>query len=311
MQKIRIATRASKLALTQSNYIKNRLLATDSSLTVEIVEISTKGDRDQSDFLYKSSSVGFFTSEVEKALLDNRADLAVHSFKDLPTAITQGLTIAAVPQRENVADALIAADGISSIEDLPAAATVGTSSLRRIAQINHIRADLNCVPLRGNVETRVGKVKSGQVDAIIIACAGLIRLGLGDKISASLDPAKFLPAAAQGALAVQIRGEDAQLMQIVSKLDHSQSRITADAERHTLSLLHGGCSIPLGIYSQIEAGQLTMQAMISDVPAERYIRCTASAPLDQWQKCASDLTEELLRAGAREILEDLKNEKQE
>lgn len=308
MKKIRIATRASKLALTQSNYIKSRLLALNGSLDVEIVEISTKGDRDQSDFLYKSSSVGFFTSEVEKALLDNRADLAVHSFKDLPTAITPGLTIAAVPQRENVADALIAAPGISSIEDLPTASTVGTSSLRRIAQINHIRGDLNCVPLRGNVETRVGKVESGQVGAIIIACAGLNRLGLDDKISAKLDPAQFLPAPAQGALAVQIRDADTELMQIVSKLNHSPSRITADAERHTLSLLHGGCSIPLGIYSHIEAGRLTMEAMISDVPAERYIRCDTSAAVDQWQKCAADLTEDLLKAGAREILDDLKNE---
>jgi len=307
LKKIRIATRASKLALTQSNYIRSRLFALDSDLDIEIVEISTKGDRDQSDFLYKSSSVGFFTSEVEKALLHNRADLAVHSFKDLPTAITPGLAIAAVPERENVADAMIAAAGISSIEDLPAASTVGTSSLRRIAQINHTRNDLNCVPLRGNVETRVGKVKAGQVDAIIIACAGLNRLGLDDKISAKLDPAQFLPAPAQGALAVQIRSDDTELMQIVSKLDHTESRITADAERHTLSLLHGGCSIPLGIYSQIEAGRLTMQAMISDVPAERYIRCSASAPVDQWQKCAAELTDELLKAGAREILSDLKN----
>lgn len=308
MKKIRIATRASKLALTQSNYIKSHLLALDGALDVEIVEISTKGDRDQSDFLYKSSSVGFFTSEVEKALLDNRADLAVHSFKDLPTAITPGLTIAAVPQRENVADALIAAAGISSIEDLPAASTVGTSSLRRIAQINHIRGDLNCVPLRGNVETRVGKVHAGQIDAIIIACAGLNRLGLDDKISARLDPKEFLPAPAQGALAVQIRDADTELMQIVSKLGHTQSRITADAERYTLSLLHGGCSIPLGIYSHIEAGRLTMEAMISDVPAERYIRCTSSAVVEDWQKCAADLTEELLKAGAREILNDLKND---
>lgn len=308
MKKIRIATRASKLALTQSNYIKSRLLAIDGSLTVEIVEISTKGDRDQSDFLYTSSSVGFFTSEVEKALLDNRADLAVHSFKDLPTAITPGLTIAAVPQRENVADALIAAAGISSIEDLPAASIVGTSSLRRIAQVNHERNDLNCVPLRGNVETRVGKVEAGQVDAIIVACAGLNRLGLEGKISVKLDPKKFLPAPAQGALAVQIRDADTELMQVVSKLDHTESRITADAERRTLSLLHGGCSIPLGIYSQIEAGRLTMDAMISDVPAERYIRCSTSATVDQWQKCAADLTEKLLKAGAREILNDLKND---
>lgn len=308
MKKIRIATRASKLALTQSNYIRSCLLNLDSDLDVEIVEISTKGDRDQSDFLYKSSSVGFFTSEVEKALLETRADLAVHSFKDLPTAITGGLVIAAVPHRENVADALITAAGISSIEDLPAGSTVGTSSLRRIAQVNHTRGDLNCVPLRGNVETRVGKVESGQVDAIIIACAGLNRLGMHNKISKALDPDKFLPAPAQGALAVQIRSADTELMQIVSKLDHSQSRITAEAERHTLSLLHGGCSIPLGIYSQIKAGRLTMEAMISDVPAERYIRCSASATVNQWQKCAAELTEELLKAGARKILDDLKND---
>ena len=307
MKKIRIATRASKLALRQSHYIRSRLADIDSNLEIEIVEISTQGDRDQSDFLYQSSSVGFFTSEVEKALLDNRADLAVHSFKDLPTAITDGLVIAAVPERECVADVLVASGGISSIEQLGVNAKVGTSSLRRIAQVNHIRSDLNCVPLRGNVETRVGKVESGQLDAIIVACAGLNRLGMQDKVSIVLDPDKFLPAPAQGALAVQIRQGDGELMQVVSKLNDSNSRTTADAERHTLSALHGGCSIPLGVYSRIEAGRLAMDAIISDVSAEHYIRCSRSAPVGQWQKCAAELTEDLVKAGAREILDDLKN----
>ncbi|MCK5565195.1 MAG: hydroxymethylbilane synthase, partial [Planctomycetes bacterium] len=175
MRTIRIATRASKLALTQSNHIASRLRDFSDNIAVQIVEISTKGDRDRSEFLYKAGTIGFFTSEVENALLDGRADLAVHSLKDLPTAIREGLIVAAIPVREDVADALISNKKSDSIEDLPAGATIGTSSLRRIAQLKRIRPDLDCQSLRGNVETRVEKVESGQIDAIIIAAAGLNR----------------------------------------------------------------------------------------------------------------------------------------
>ncbi|MBW8002851.1 MAG: hydroxymethylbilane synthase [Planctomycetes bacterium] len=310
MRSIKIASRASKLALTQSNYARALLLELDPDLDIQIVEISTKGDRDKSDFLYKTSSVGFFTSEVENALLDGRADLAVHSLKDLPTAITEGLVIAAIPKRESVADALITNTGASSIADLPSGASVGTSSLRRIAQVNHIRDDLNCVPLRGNVETRVNKVAAGQVDAAIVACAGLNRLKLSDKISAALPPDEFIPAPAQGALAFQIRTDNPELNELVSKLNDQPSRITAETERSILATMHGGCSIPLGVYSYIDGDTINIEAMISDVEGKNLIKLSKSAPLDQRQQAAKALAEELLNKGGRQILDNIRDERE-
>ena len=306
MNSIRIATRGSKLAITQSEYVGKLLSDLAGDVEITLVEVSTKGDRDKSDFLYKTQSVGFFASEVEDAVLEDRADLAVHSLKDLPTAITPGLQIAAIPQRESVADALVVSGPSTSFEDLPEGATVGTSSLRRIAQIKHIRNDLNCVPLRGNVETRVNKVEAGQVDGIVIACAGMNRLGLSEKISAILPPEKFLPAPAQGALAIQIRPDDRELAELVSQLDDIRSRITAQTERQILSAMHGGCSIPLGVYSRIEDDTIKVNAMICDVEGKKYLTRTFSCPVTQAKAYAEKLAEELLAAGGQEILDKMR-----
>lgn len=309
MRHIRIASRASKLALTQTNIVLNSLKKLSGDLEISIVEVSTKGDRDKSDFLYKSESIGFFTSEVEKVLLENRADIAVHSLKDLPTAIAEGLIVAATPKRESVADALIATGQVSSISDLPAGATVGTSSLRRIAQLQHIRGDLKCVPLRGNVETRVSKVANGQIDAAIIACAGLNRLGLSEKISAVLDPEQFFTAPGQGALAIQTRADDTELIELVSKLSDEQTQITTSAERQILAKMHGGCSIPLGVYSKIEDGIITIEAMISDVDSDKHIKLTDSGKVEDAQLIAEDLAQQLLDAGGKQILQNIRSSK--
>ena len=309
MRTLRIASRGSKLALVQSNYIRDLLENLSDVLEISIVKISTKGDRDKSDFLYKTDSMGFFTSEVENALLDGKADIAVHSLKDLPTAITKGLIVAAIPPRESVADALIASSEVSSIAALPTGATVGTSSLRRIAQLRRLRSDIKCVPLRGNVETRISKVATGQVDAAIIACAGLNRLGLSDKISAVLSPKEFLPAPAQGALAVQIRDDDNELSALVSKLDDKNTRIAVEAERCVLSSMHGGCSIPLGVYSQISNDSLTINAVISELDGGKYIERSARSQIDKANKCAKELAQELLNSGGREILEQIRNDR--
>jgi len=311
MRLLKIASRASKLALVQSNYICSLLKNLSGDIDVSIVEISTKGDRDKSDFLYKTDSMGFFTSEVENALLDGRADLAVHSLKDLPTACTEGLVVAAIPKRESVADALIASSQAVSIAALPAGATVGTSSLRRISQLRKLRDDIKCVPLRGNVETRVSKVATGKVDAAVIACAGLNRLGLADKISAILPPQEFLPAPAQGALAVQIRADDNELAELVSKLDDKNSRIAVEAERAILSSMHGGCSIPLGVYSQISGENITIDAVISDVEGDKYIKRSKTANINEAKSCAEELAQELLNAGGQEILEQIRNSRNE
>jgi len=307
MKHIRIASRASKLALIQSNYIADLLRNLCRELEISIVTVSTKGDRDKSDFLYKSESVGFFTSEVENALLDGKADMAVHSLKDLPTAITTGLTIAAIPKRDSPADALVASGEVASIEDLPAGATVGTSSLRRIAQIKHRRSDLKCVPLRGNVETRVNKVQSGQIDAAVVACAGLNRLRRTDKISAVLPPQDFIPAPAQGALAVQIHVRNIELAELVSQIDDKNSRIAVETERAVLVAMQGGCSIPLGVYAHISGDTITIDAVISDLEGKKYIERSQTDHTNKANTCAKKLAAELLTAGGQKILDEIRS----
>lgn len=309
MKQIRIATRGSRLAMAQSNYIKTRLEQIAPGVEIVLVTISTKGDRDTSDFLYKSESVGFFTSEVEAALFDGRANVAVHSFKDLPTAHTDGLVIAAVPERESTADVLVARENIRAIEDLPAGATVGTSSLRRIGQLKHLRPDLRCVPLRGNVETRVGKVESGQIDAAVLAQAGLNRLGLSHIISAVLDSRAFPTAPAQGALAVEVRADDTVSRELVGRLDDPPTRVAAETERRVLAAMHGGCSIPLGIWSRIEDDTITLEAIISDIDGSQRIQRGGSVALQDAAGLAQDLAEQLLSAGGDRILERMRNEK--
>jgi hydroxymethylbilane synthase len=309
MKQIRIATRGSRLAMAQSEYIKGRLEAIAPGVKVVLVTISTKGDRDKSDFLYKSESVGFFTSEVENALLDGRADVAVHSFKDLPTAHAAGLVVAAVPKRESTADALVARGNVRSIADLPVGATVGTSSLRRIGQLKHLRPDLDCVPLRGNVETRVRRVEAGGLDAAILAEAGLNRLGLSNKISAVLDSRAFPTAPAQGALAVEIRADDEPLAATVSQLDDRDTRIAAETERAVLAAMHGGCSIPLGVWSRIEGDVITLEATISDVDGSQRILRNGSAPVQGAADLARKIAQELLDGGARPILTRIRQEK--
>ena len=309
MKVIRIATRASKLALAQTKIIQDSLYELDSDIDIQIVTVSTEGDVDKSDFLYKSSTVGLFTSAVENALLENKADIAVHSLKDLPTAITPGLIIAAIPKRDSVADAIVASTNINSIYELLKGAEIGTSSLRRIGQLYLLRNDIKCVPLRGNVETRVSKVVDGKIDAAIVACAGLNRLGLSEKISAILDPKIFPITPGQGALAVQTRADDNELIKLISKLDHKETRITTDAERQILAEMQGGCSIPLGVYSQIKDSTITIHAMVSDIENRKCVKKTGSAKLQNAQTLAKKIAHELLSNGAKEILEDIRKSK--
>jgi len=292
MRHIRIASRASKLALVQADYIGDLLQNLLHNVEISIVKISTKGDRNKSDFLYKSRSIGFFTCEVEKALLLGRADIAVHRLKDLPTTPASSLIVAAIPKRDSPADALVASGRVASIEDLPAGATVGTSSLRRIAQLKHRREDLKCIPLRGNVETRVDKVLNGQIDAVVVACAGLNR---------------FIPAPAQGALAVQIRTDDSELAKLIRQIDDQPTRTAVETERAVLAAMHGGCSIPLGVYSHISGDTITIDAIISDVQGKRCIKRSHTDHISKTKTCAEQIAQELLSAGGQEILDQIRN----
>ncbi|MHC4185925.1 MAG: hydroxymethylbilane synthase [Planctomycetota bacterium] len=281
MRQIRIASRGSRLALAQSNTVKKLLERLSPEAEFSIAGVSTRGDRDKSDFLYKSEFVGFFTAEVEKALLDGRADLAVHSLKDLPTVGPPDLRVEAILKREYVADALLAAGRAGSVDELPIGATVGTSSLRRIAQLKHLRGDLNCVPLRG--------------------------IGLDDSISSVLAPEEFLTAPGQGALAVQIRADDSELAELVGKLDDPPTRVATEAERCVLAAMRGGCSIPLGVYARLAGDKLLIDAMIADIDGKNLIRRCSSSTVDESHSCAVKLAEELLEAGGREILERIRS----
>ncbi len=309
MKEIRIATRASKLALAQTRQAIDLLSSVAPDIPVSIVEISTKGDRDKSDFLYKVGSVGFFTSEVEQALLSGRADIAVHSLKDLPTTITKGLAISAIPQREQVHDVIVATNDMTSIQDLSKGAAIGTSSVRRVTQLKLIRPDLDCRPLRGNIETRIRKVQEAELDAIVIAQAGLNRLGLSDCISLVLPPEDFIPAPGQGALAIQTREDNVELCELVRKLDDPNARITTQTERQILAGLHGGCSIPLGVFSFIEKDTIHISTTLCNLAATKNIRKTASCSIDMALKTADIITQQILAEGGKDILEEIRNEK--
>ena len=309
MRQIRIASRASKLALIQTDIVRKLLESLSPDIQCSIVRITTKGDLNKSDFLYQAESKGLFTSEVENALLDNKADLAVHSLKDLPTAPREGLVVAAIPKRESPEDALVAREKVSSIEDLPSGITVGTSSLRRIAQLKLRRADIECIPLRGNVETRIRKVMESRVDAVIVACAGLNRLGLSDKISAVLPPTEFIPAPAQGALAVQIRTDDKELVELVTQIDDKNSRIAVETERCVLETLHGGCSIPLGVFSEVRDSTITTNAILCDPDGKNFIKHSVTSSIDKAKADAVKLARQLLAEGGAEILAKIRNNK--
>jgi hydroxymethylbilane synthase len=306
---LKIATRASKLAMAQAELVRQMLAGLLRDCSISFEQVSTKGDRDRSDFLYKSESIGFFTSEVEHALLDGKADIAVHSLKDLPTALTEGLMIAAIPPRQPVNDCLVAAKKLGSLDDLPQGAVVGTSSLRRIAQLKALRPDLNCQPLRGNVETRINKVYSGELTACVLAQAGLNRLGLADAISYVLPLDIFLPAPGQGALGIQIRHNDSQLHKVVSKLDNHNTRLTTNTERRILAGLHGGCSIPLGVFCSIDAGTVHIRAVLSNTAGTHLIRKERSCPVSDADQAADEITRQILDDGGTTILDELRREK--
>jgi hydroxymethylbilane synthase len=271
--------------------------------------IRTSGDQDRGTALWHLTERGFFTSQLEQALIDKQADIAVHSFKDLPTVSRPGLVIAAVCDRRFPEDVLVAGTGEVSIETLPEGARIGTSSLRRAALCFYYRPDVHIVPMRGNVGTRLEKLDNGGVDALILARAGLERLGLAQRISACLDPLRFIPAAAQGALAVQVRADRPEIWDMVARIDHTEGRITSDTERHVLSVLECGCHAPAGVYAHIQGQRLQVSAFVSRPDGTDMQRLTQEGPVAQAQEVGSTLAQRLLDAGARDILADLEDQR--
>lgn len=302
--RLRAGTRGSKLARWQTASVIATIRGKYPELEIEEVIISTKGDQDKSPLpeLAKKGEVGLFTKALEKALLSGEIDFAVHSLKDLTVELPPGLSLGAVPERVTPFDAVVTRDG-SSLEDLPAGSCLGTSSLRRASQIRYHYPDLKVVDLRGNLDTRVRKVEQGEVDAVILAAAGLLRLGYDKNIFTLLDPAICLPAPGQGALAVEIRAGDVQMQEICTKvLDDYQVHQEVMAERALLQALGGGCQLPLGAYARLQGESLMLQGAIAASDGSRILRAETTGSADQPLVVGAALAEILIEKGAKEIL---------
>ncbi|GAA3395461.1 hydroxymethylbilane synthase [Cryptosporangium minutisporangium] len=301
---LRLGTRASALALAQSGHVAAALTAA-TGREVELVHISTEGDRDRTTPLTQIGGTGVFVSALRDALLADEIDFAVHSYKDLPTAAAEGLTIAAVPVREDTRDALIARDGLT-LEKLPAGARIGTGAPRRIAQLLAARPDVVCVPIRGNVDTRLGKVSSGELDAVVLAVAGLTRLGRSAEITEALDPDVVVPAPAQGALAVECRSADTALVTLLGALESPSARAEVLAERALLSTLEAGCSAPVAAWATARNTDLTLRARVASLDGSTVLTDARTISYDSLHTDAEtvgrQLAADLLAAGADTLM---------
>lgn len=299
MAPIRVGTRASALARWQTEHIIALWRRRESGLEVAIVDLTTAGDELADAPLETMEGTGFFTSTLEHALLEGRIDVAIHSYKDLPVISTPGLVVTAVPERGPVEDALCARNGLT-LAALPAGARVGTSSLRRTAQLRRLRADLDYRTLRGNVPTRVDRVARGDLDAVVLARAGLVRLALDRHVTQVFAPADVLPAPAQGALAVQIRAGEPALERRLAPLDHEPTHRAVTAERLVLHLLRGGCSVPVGTLATVAAGSVAIDAGVFAPDGGRAVRVQASDASPE--AAGAEAGRRLIAGGAREIL---------
>ncbi|WP_374712084.1 hydroxymethylbilane synthase [Symbiobacterium terraclitae] len=302
MNVIRVATRGSLLALTQTGWVVDRLREANPHLTFETHTFKTVGDMVLDRALSQIGDKGLFTKELEAALLDGRADLAVHSLKDLPSELPEGLVLGCVPEREDPRDVVITRDG-TAFADLPAGAKVGTSSLRRVAQLRAQRPDLEYVPIRGNVDTRLRKLSEGQVDALVMAAAGLHRAGFADRITEYLDPEHCLPAPGQGALGIEIRADDARIGQVVSRIHHVPTALEVMAERAILARLEGGCQVPIGAHAEFDGGLLRVEGLIASTDGSRVIRYAAEGDAGRARSLGVEVADWLLEHGGREILD--------
>jgi hydroxymethylbilane synthase len=297
--KVVIGTRGSKLARAQSEWVAAQLRAR--GLDAELRVIRTTGDVHAGPLA--ETGFGVFVREIEQALLRGEVSLAVHSMKDLPTGPREGLAVAAVPEREDPADALISRDG-AGLDQLPAGGRVGTGSLRRSAQLRAHRPDLVFLPLRGNVDTRLRKLEGGEYDAIVLACAGLARLGMAHRITERLPSSVSLPAPGQGALALQVREDDAETRAAVAPLDHRPSRIAVMAERALLEKLAGGCMVPVGALGKMDGDRLLLDGIVIDSEGNRAFRGREAGPAAEAEAVGRTLAARLLEQGAGRVLEE-------
>lgn len=304
-----IGSRGSKLALWQSEWVKARLGALYPQLAVSIEIIKTSGDVLKDAPLTVIGGQGVFTKELEEALLSGRIDLAVHSLKDLPTILPERLTIAAITKREDTRDALVMREGSAlaapSLRSLPEGALVGTSSQRRLAQLKHLRPDINVKDLRGNVDTRLRKLDAGDYDAIILASAGLRRLGLANRISAPIPTEEMLPAVGQGALAIEMRKDDSEALKHLAALDDAATRAACTAERALLRSLGGGCQLPIAAHAVVEDNEMRLEGLVAAVSGEVVIRDSLAGRSLDARELGETLGCRLLERGAASLLAGL------
>ncbi len=301
---IRIATRQSPLALWQAQYVQQRLMANHPGLQVELVPMVTRGDIILDTPLAKVGGKGLFVKELELALLENRADIAVHSMKDVPVAFPAGLGLVTICERDDPRDAFVS-NHFATLDALPQGSCVGTSSLRRQCQLRHYRPDLVVRDLRGNVGTRLAKLDNGDYDAIILAAAGLKRLGQEQRIRCPLSAEISLPAVGQGAVGIECRLDDDITRALLAPLNHSETQARVQAERAMNTRLEGGCQVPIASYAELANGTLWLRALVGSPDGKQIIRGERRGPVAQAEQMGIALAEELLAKGAREILRDV------
>jgi hydroxymethylbilane synthase len=301
---LRIATRGSKLALVQSEWVKRAVETRHPEVRSELVKIKTKGDKILDAPLSKVGGKGLFVKEIEDALLKGDVDLAVHSMKDVPAQLQKGLKICVYPKREDARDALVSRH-FRAIDELPRGALVGTSSLRRSAQLLHMRPDLQIVPLRGNVDTRLKKLDSGDLQAIVLAAAGLRRLGLPDRITNLLSPDSVLPAIGQGVLGLELREDDPKTQELISFLNDLETELAVRAERAFLKEIEGGCQVPLAGYARVEKDRIVLDGMVAELDGSVILRRQVRGTKDKPEELGIDLAGQLIAAGAGRILEKI------
>ncbi|BFO07655.1 hydroxymethylbilane synthase [Serratia rubidaea] len=301
---IRIATRQSPLALWQAHYVQQRLMDSHPGLRVELVPMVTRGDIILDTPLAKVGGKGLFVKELELALLEGRADIAVHSMKDVPVEFPQGLGLVTICERDDPRDAFVS-NRFESLDQLPQGSVVGTSSLRRQCQLRQRRPDLIVRDLRGNVGTRLSKLDNGEYDAIILAVAGLKRLGLEQRIRSAMSPEESLPAVGQGAVGIECRLDDEVTRTLLAPLNDETTALRVSAERAMNTRLEGGCQVPIGSYAELDGDTLRLRALVGAPDGSQMVRGERRGPAAQAQQMGVSLAEELLANGAREILQDV------
>ena len=301
---VRIATRKSALALWQAEFVKAQLEHFHDDVRVELVPMSTQGDIILDTPLAKIGGKGLFVKELEQAMLDGRADIAVHSMKDVPVEFPDDLELHTICEREDPRDAFVS-NNFANIDALPQGAIVGTSSLRRQCQIRAMRPDLEIRDLRGNVNTRLAKLDSGQYDAIILAAAGLIRLEMGERIRDFIEPEVSLPANGQGAVGIECRIDDTVTKALLAPLEHNETRIRVNAERAMNRHLEGGCQVPIGAYALVEGDQVHLRGLVGAIDGSEILRDEISGHVDDAENLGIELAKKLLAQGADKILADV------